>query len=550
MTTPNRDDDDQTTQSTTPLQTFHTDGYLLFSSLLSSPLFISQLRTECLDIFHAVLDWLYVAGAAEFAESCRRRIDDDETDDDKKVRYEYPIQLGLKNGYQELVMRSPGRYELALLLEEDRYDDNDTDSNDAVQNISENNDNGGAQHQVGAAAANDFTNARYERMTSSAALQKEDCCYNGKRLMTVDMIERAKLQFVTANYNNCERGKNDDCGEEMMTRCSSVNETTAVIAESSSSSKRSSKSSCLPQSSCLQQLLRWIKQYEAKSNDAVTKVNDRKHNNGSSINSENDDIDDTSNEMMHEEQTEENVDELNFKSFMELVSAIFPPAAATNTTNTNTNTNTTSTTNCSHDNNHHPNNDEYYLCNLSLLISTPGSPTQSWHADGGHTSLTTHHPCHVFNVFIPLIDVPLSMGPTELRPGTHVYTRDLARMMLLAKAKKRLREAVVPELRRGDALLFDYRILHRGRANLSDGGVVGERNADDDDDNDDEEKHYVEEVSRGRDDGDDVRTSNKCHNKSGRDRPVLVLTFARRWKGMRMASVKRGEGMMCKNEME
>ena len=122
MTTPNRDDDDQTTQSTTLLlQTFHTDGYLLFPSLLSSPPFISQLRTECLDIFHAVLDWLYVAGAAEFAESCRRRIDDDETDDDKKVRYEYPIQLGLKNGYQELVMRSPGRYELALLMEHRDY---------------------------------------------------------------------------------------------------------------------------------------------------------------------------------------------------------------------------------------------------------------------------------------------------------------------------------------------------------------------------------------------------------------------------------------------
>jgi len=470
-----------------------------------------------------------VAGAAEFAESCRRIDDchdDDETDDDKKVRYEYPIQLGLKNGYQELVMRSPGRYELALLLEEDRYDDdNDTDSNDG-QNISENNDNGGAQqHQVGAAATNDFTNARHEGMTTSAAaLQKEDCCYNGKRLMTVDMIERAKRQFITANYNNCEREKND-WGEEMMTRCS-VNETTTAVIAASSSSKRSSKSSCLPQSSCLQQLLRWIKQYETKSNDAVTKVNDRKHNNGSSINSENDDIDDTSNEMMHEEQTEENVDEMNFKSFMELVSAIFPPPAATNTTNTYT----TSTTNCSHDNNHHPNNDEYYLCNLSLLISTPGSPTQSWHADGGHTSLTTHHPCHVFNVFIPLIDVPLSMGPTELRPGTHVYTRDLARMMLLAKAKKRLREAVVPELRRGDALLFDYRILHRGRANLSDGGVVGESKTNDD--NDDEEEHF-EEMSRDRDDddgdGDDISTSNKCHNKSGRDRPVLVLTFARRW---------------------
>ena len=51
----------------------------------------------------------------------------------------------------------------------------------------------------------------------------------------------------------------------------------------------------------------------------------------------------------------------------------------------------------------------------------------------------------------------------------------------------------------GDALIFDYRVLHRGRANMSD-----------------EEDEEEEECVVGKDHG-------------GRDRPVLVLTFARRW---------------------
>lgn len=105
------------------------------------------------------------------------------------------------------------------------------------------------------------------------------------------------------------------------------------------------------------------------------------------------------------------------------------------------------------------------LCHVSLLVATPGATDQSWHADGGHVSLSEHLPCHALNVFIPLVDVPLELGPTELRPGSHYLTRNLAPMMLLAKAKKTLRPPVVPRLRKSDVLAFDYRMLHRGRAN-------------------------------------------------------------------------------------
>ena len=58
-----------------------------------------------------------------------------------------------------------------------------------------------------------------------------------------------------------------------------------------------------------------------------------------------------------------------------------------------------------------------YLCNASIVISTPGSVDQGWHADGGHVDLQRHLPCHCLNIFIPLVDITEEMGPTELRPG-------------------------------------------------------------------------------------------------------------------------------------
>ena len=109
------------------------------------------------------------------------------------------------------------------------------------------------------------------------------------------------------------------------------------------------------------------------------------------------------------------------------------------------------------------------LIHLSLLVATPGSSDQSWHADGGHTSLDQHSPCHCFNVFLPLQDTPHSMGPTEIRPASHYLTRghSLAKNMLVAKCRKTLIPPVWPSLYQGDVLIFDYRILHRGRANIT-----------------------------------------------------------------------------------
>ena len=112
---------------------------------------------------------------------------------------------------------------------------------------------------------------------------------------------------------------------------------------------------------------------------------------------------------------------------------------------------------------------DYYLLGCSVVVSCadPGSSHQQWHVDGGHVDSENHLPCHCLNVFIPLVDLTEDLGPTEIRPGTHVYSRNMSKMMLGAKARKELKSPVAPLLKRGDALLFDYRVLHRGMANIS-----------------------------------------------------------------------------------
>jgi len=111
--------------------------------------------------------------------------------------------------------------------------------------------------------------------------------------------------------------------------------------------------------------------------------------------------------------------------------------------------------------------EDCHIVNKSLVISLPGAEDQAWHVDGGHISLTEDLPCHCLNVFLPLVDVEQQDGPTELRLGGHLLTRDLKKMFLRAFLTKKLRGTKAPCLPRGSALLFDYRCLHRGLANTS-----------------------------------------------------------------------------------
>jgi hypothetical protein len=103
--------------------------------------------------------------------------------------------------------------------------------------------------------------------------------------------------------------------------------------------------------------------------------------------------------------------------------------------------------------------DDFIVANRSLVVSKPGCTDQAWHSDGPHMSATQHLPCHVLNVFVPLVDITSSNGPTEFRPGSHFYTRgDLAKSMFIAKMKKQLRPLHAPEIKRGSVLLV--RLLH------------------------------------------------------------------------------------------
>ena len=56
------------TTSSTLVHEFNNDGFITLSSLLTSQ-FILELRTECMNIFHSVLELLHVKGEVEFKDS-------------------------------------------------------------------------------------------------------------------------------------------------------------------------------------------------------------------------------------------------------------------------------------------------------------------------------------------------------------------------------------------------------------------------------------------------------------------------------------------------
>jgi len=107
------------------------------------------------------------------------------------------------------------------------------------------------------------------------------------------------------------------------------------------------------------------------------------------------------------------------------------------------------------------------IVNMSAVVSLPGAKAQAWHSDGPHMSSIEHLPAHVLNVFIPLIPMTRAHGATEFRPKSHVMTRDLTTLFLAAAVKKRLEPLDAPLVGPGSAVLFDYRVLHRGLANTS-----------------------------------------------------------------------------------
>eukprot|EP01043_Picozoa_sp_COSAG02_P018008 COSAG02_NODE_829_length_16689_cov_16.659433_5_plen_1004_part_00 len=107
--------------------------------------------------------------------------------------------------------------------------------------------------------------------------------------------------------------------------------------------------------------------------------------------------------------------------------------------------------------------------------TTPDPPHhQVWHRDGpslfGPWSEAHFHPSHCVNVFIPLVDITKENGPTDFFPGTHhdpAFEALLPEVLQAERAKEEHPNCVAPLLTAGSALVFDIRVLHRGRANFS-----------------------------------------------------------------------------------
>ena len=113
---------------------------------------------------------------------------------------------------------------------------------------------------------------------------------------------------------------------------------------------------------------------------------------------------------------------------------------------------------------------------LSVVYSKPGANHQGWHADGGHVEggsdtswdessshKTTVAPPYAICLFVPLIDLDHIVGFTQFWPGTHKY-KELVGFGPFAEVVQATWDGTV---RAGAAVVYDYRLLHRGMPNHS-----------------------------------------------------------------------------------
>lgn len=117
---------------------------------------------------------------------------------------------------------------------------------------------------------------------------------------------------------------------------------------------------------------------------------------------------------------------------------------------------------------------EATLLFCGLLMTLGGAAEQPWHTDGEHLfgPEVPILPPHCLNVFVPLVDITPEIGGTELCPGSHHLTRGVPEIYEQSAEHVRTigwRGRPLPlEIPAGSALLFDYRLLHRGLANRTD----------------------------------------------------------------------------------
>lgn len=101
--------------------------------------------------------------------------------------------------------------------------------------------------------------------------------------------------------------------------------------------------------------------------------------------------------------------------------------------------------------------EEVVLIHKGCFLSLPGASHQNYHQDGTHLHPNSQRPCHAVNVFVPLVDMTNELGPTEFCLGSHI----------LGQEDYDYRFIETPLPKKGFPIMFDYRLGHRGMANIS-----------------------------------------------------------------------------------
>ena len=123
------------------------------------------------------------------------------------------------------------------------------------------------------------------------------------------------------------------------------------------------------------------------------------------------------------------------------------------------------------------------LVYIGLIPSFPNSEDQPWHQDGctlfpeAPPELGDSLPPYALNVFLPLLDITEELGPTEFWLASHCTNeaRDSflssngggAAITVTDDPIGKNKNIVAPLIQTGDALIYDYRVCHRGTSNLS-----------------------------------------------------------------------------------
>lgn len=110
---------------------------------------------------------------------------------------------------------------------------------------------------------------------------------------------------------------------------------------------------------------------------------------------------------------------------------------------------------------------------LSIITSLPKSKLQHWHRDIEplYKNIKEYIPPVGIVMVVAMEDVPLHKGPTHFLLSSHKTHTSKANILYENWSSNKLstecNEVVIPELKKGDILIFDLRLMHRGGENTS-----------------------------------------------------------------------------------